>query len=223
MQKRITYLTAAFLMIFFVDVKSCFARISWTVDLQTGLVYNLKLPLTIEQDGYPDISISSPTLRTYPFRPPLYMAGRITGWRNQQGLSFEIIHHKIYLENPPPEVQSFSVSHGFNMMIISYCKSKNGFDFRGGIGTTLLHAESIVRGKEDPYEKGLDASGYRVSGIAAAISVSRPFAVKGWFYINTEFKISGALANAPVVDGHASIRLVTFHLILGPALAIGGK
>ncbi len=33
-------------------------------------------------------------------------------------LSIELLHHRLFLRNPPSEVQSFSISHGFNPLTV---------------------------------------------------------------------------------------------------------
>jgi hypothetical protein len=42
--------------------------------------------------------------------------------------AIEYLHHKLYLSNPPAEVQSFAISHGYNLFAVN-----RGFRLRSGL------------------------------------------------------------------------------------------
>jgi hypothetical protein len=193
---------------------------SWTFEFSTALVYNLPLPLKVEQKGYEDIHLSRALYSSYPLSFPIYFDIRISKWRENKCMSFEVIHHKIYLDNTPPEIQGFGISHGFNMVMIDYGQRLNKMIVRGGIGVVLAHAESTVRGMEYPYERGFDIKGYRIRFPVLSLSLSRPIELSKAFFVNTEFKINGASIQVPVVNGNARVNLVVFQFVFGPGYAL---
>ena len=69
----------------------------WSFEFHLGMAYNLKLPLTIVQAGYPDIDIAMADFKSESLTAPYYWDWRFTKWFARGGVSFEAIHHKIYL------------------------------------------------------------------------------------------------------------------------------
>src|SRR4051812_27269479 len=106
-------------------LRSYTQEINTTIEFQTGVVFNCKLPLIIKQDGYEDIYIPHAEYKTKPLSFPIYFDIRVSKWWNHKSLSIEMIHHKLYLQNCPPEIQSFSISHGYNMLFLNYGKRFN--------------------------------------------------------------------------------------------------
>ena len=112
----------------------------WSFEYHFGTVWNARLPLTIKQAGYPDIYLAKAEFYSEPFVSPHYWDWRFTKWFKNQGVSFEAIHHKIYLRNKPPEVKRFGISHGYNMLVFSYMRNMGYFDLHLGGGSVLLYA-----------------------------------------------------------------------------------
>ncbi|MHC1707018.1 MAG: hypothetical protein AB9842_05790 [Bacteroidales bacterium] len=190
----------------------------WSFELMGGVVYNLPLPLVIEQQGYPDIRIEKALFSTEPFISPYYWDWRFTRATGIHRFEFEAIHHKLYLLNKPAEVERFGISHGFNMLLFSYGQERSGFIIKAGAGPVLIHPESTIRGKVYPEGPGFDIKGYRLKGLALQLGLARQFSLNRTFFINTEAKIIAAFANAPVVDGRAKVRNLSFQLVVGPGV-----
>lgn len=192
------------------------AQAKWSFELHGGLATNLRLPLIIKQSGYPDIVIKRAHFESEPLISPWYWNWRFSKWFDDQCITFEAIHHKLYLVNKPTEVQRFGISHGFNMLLLNYGKSiDKNFVVRAGIGSVLLHPESTIRGMAYPEGPGFDFKGYVLRGVVINVAIAKQFLISKYFFVNTEGKITAAVVNAPVVNGHARVYNVAFQLILG--------
>src|SRR5690606_27263758 len=100
----------------------------WSLEYHFGGALNMKLPLTIVQDGYPDIYIAKADFASESFTGPHYWNWKAAKWFGKHGITIEGLHHKIYLRNKPDEVQRFGISHGYNMCILSYNRNFNWFN-----------------------------------------------------------------------------------------------
>src|SRR5262245_1097915 len=143
---KIMIVALAFVLLFVVK-KSC-SQSRWSFEIQTGVVYNLPLPLTIRQFESPDIKITKAYFETRPFSDPYYLDGRISKWFGKRSVSFEAIHDKLFLTNNPPEVQYFAISHGYNILTLNYGEHLKYFILYAGLGTVLVHPENKIREKE---------------------------------------------------------------------------
>lgn len=190
----------------------------WSFDYNFGGVYNFKLPLTIVQEGYPDIYIHQAVYETEPFTSPHYWDWRFTKWFRNFGISFEGIHQKIYLINKPEEVQRFGISHGYNMCVFNYVKSFKWFNLSLGAGSVLMHPESTVRGMKYPEGPGFDIHGYVLRGYVLNVGVTHHSRFWKRFYLSTEAKLTVSQAKVPIVNGYAKVNNIAFQFIFGPGI-----
>ena len=204
------------LIIFFIvyTLTGANAQSRWSFELHGGEVYNLPMPLKISQHGYPDIKLSARYF-TEPFTLPVYWDIRLGRWENEKLWEFEVIHHKLYLENTTSDVQKFNISHGFNMININKGIEIKNFRFRAGAGIVLAHPESKIRGLEFGSTGDDFDLGYFISGPVLNLSISRPYYVGNRFYLNAEAKTTIAYSNIKVAQGNADVYHIAFHLILG--------
>jgi hypothetical protein len=114
-------------------LSAIYAQERWTVEWHGGEVYNLPVPVTISQQGYPDIKFTA-RYRTDAFSPPIYWNLRLSHWKNVRSWEFELVHQKLYLDNTTPEVQKFNISHGFNMIMINRGYDKKNYQYRWELG-----------------------------------------------------------------------------------------
>ena len=196
-------------------------RPRWSFEYNLGGVYNFPLPLTIVQAGYHDIYIEKAIYETEPFTSPHYWDWRLIKWFGKSGISFDGIHHKLYLKNKPPEVQRFGISHGYNMCIFSYVRNCKWFNWTVGAGSVLLHPESTIRDKKWPEGPGFDWGGYYLRGYVLNLGIAHQVRVFNRFYINTEARITFSQAEAPIVDGYAKVNSMAFQFIFGPGIDFG--
>jgi hypothetical protein len=196
-------------------------RPRWSFEYHFGGTYNFELPLTIVQAGYPDIYIKRAIYETEPFTSPHYWNWRFTKRFETWGLSFEAIHHKIYLKNKPAEVERFGISHGYNMLILSYIKQYPWFNLCFGGGTVLAHPESTVRGMKWPEGPGFDLYGYELGGYVLNFGIAHQVRIYKRFYVSTEAKLTFSQVEVPIVDGHANVNSLALQLIFGPGIDFG--
>jgi hypothetical protein len=88
----------------------------WAVELFTGTAVSAPSNLTIRQAGEPDISFTA-HYDTKPFKSSSapYYGFRVSRWWGRWGGFFDDLHHKLYLTDNPPEVETFEVTYGYNL------------------------------------------------------------------------------------------------------------
>ena len=194
--------------------RPAWAQNGWIVEVAGGFALNVPTRLTIRQAGQPDISLTA-HYDGRSFASPLYYAVRIGRWARGRGWEVELIHHKLYLQNPPSEVQQFDVSHGFNLVSVNRAIAIGGTIVRPGVGLVLTHPENVVRGQALSQSRGLLGWGYYLSGPMAQLAVARRFHAWDRLFIAAEGKVTAAYARVPVQEGSATLSNVAFHGLLG--------
>ena len=190
------------------------AGATWTFEFFCGSVYNMKTPLDIHQSGYKRITLNA-RYESKSFEPPLYYDIRIARWNGKCAWEFEFVHQKLYLKNKPPEVQNFSISHGYNIFTVNRAWSQKGFVLHSGAGMVIAHPETIVRKKRYSDTGGLFHKGYYISGPAFQMAVGKGFSLWKRLFITIEGKFIGSYTLIPVQDGNADVLNVSFHGIFG--------
>ena len=178
-----------------------------------GASKSLDTRFELTQSGYPTIEFTG-SYESRSFDPPLYWAARFSWLRALSAWELQIVHNKVHLVDPPPEIQSFEVSHGFNLLTANYAFRSPHVDVRFGAGIVFAHPESVVRG----YTWSGEAQpkwGYVVTGPAFLAGAGRAFRVAGRFAVVPEAMLSVSRARVPVPMGDASFWDVAFHLLLG--------
>lgn len=187
---------------------------SWRVEFFPGVVYNIPSSLKICQDGYTDLKFKAEYF-TEPFKSPVYGMIRVGTWKNDCGIEAELIHHKLYVKNPPVEVTNFSITHGYNLLSLNYGMLIKGFQIRAGSGFVLAHAESIVRGMMLDEHNGFLKTGYYITGPYLMTGIQKRIRIWKPFYFSVEGKFSAACAKVPVVNGYAEVPNFAFHGLFG--------
>lgn len=190
------------------------AETSWGARVFVGVPFNFPSPVRIRQAGEPDLRFRA-RWATRPFDNPWYYGiglFRRAGGREWSG---ELIHHKIYLRNPPPEVQDFSISHGFNFLLVGHgIEVTPGVWARVQAGAVLAHPESTVRGKTLPEGGGL-ARGYHLAGPALAAGVEGRVPLGDRARLALGARLVGGYAFVPVADGSARVPNLAVHATAG--------
>ena len=192
-------------------LQSSFAA-QWTVEGFLGTAWSLPTPLSIHQVGEERIYLTA-RYSTKPLKESPYYAWRIAKWRGSRAWEIELVHHKIYLNNPPDVVQHFEISHGYNLITINRSWPWRGFICRVGAGMVVTHPETTIRGKRLPWSKGLD--GFYISGPTAQFGLQKKFSVWGGLFAVLEGKFTASYAVAPVQDGNAYVPNVALHALFG--------
>jgi hypothetical protein len=180
-----------------------------TAEYFQGTAFNVPTTLTIRQENFPPISLRA----EYSVRPlddVFYYAVRLGYWREDAGWLVELLHHKIYLDNPTADVESFEVTHGYNMLTLNRGWRRGLNTFMAGGGVVIPHTNSIVRGRERPI-----TAPYTLAGVAVQGAAARRFNFTPWLFGSIEGKVTGAWARVPVEGGNATVPNVAFHGLLG--------
>ncbi len=178
------------------------------VSVGTGLQYNVPMPIVIRQSGQPDLRLTA-RFSTRPFSEVPYYDVKVGVVRKLWAYELELIHHKLYLDNRPPEVDTFEITHGYNPILVNAVRQQWGVAFRAGAGILLAHPQSMVRGLRFPETGGV--LGWYVSGPAAQLSVSRWFDLNRQLFVGLEGKFVGAWARVPIADGSADVPNLSLH------------
>ncbi len=190
------------------------AHATWTFGVLGGSVYSVRTPLTIVQSGFDAIDVRA-RYEGKPLEPPPYYVLRIGTWKGRRGWELEFIHEKLYLKNKPPEVQRFSVTHGYNHVLLNRAWRTKEFVFRLGAGIVIPHPETTIRGRRHSERKGLLEHGYYLSGPSLQTAVGRRFRISSRLIGVAEGKVCGSYARIPIQDGHADVTHVAIHGLIG--------
>ncbi|HEU4564794.1 MAG TPA: hypothetical protein VFS05_09105 [Gemmatimonadaceae bacterium] len=184
----------------------------WGVELFAGAAHSFRTPLHIRQEGEEEIALTA-RWATRPFRAPPYYAYRVGWWSRGHAWEAELVHHKLYLENPPPEVQHFEVTHGYNQVTVNRASPLGGLTVRVGVGVVIAHTENQVRGREQ--RGGGFLGGYHLAGATTQLALGGriPFTPNLWLAL--EGKLTGSWARVPVAGGSATVPNVAAHALAG--------
>lgn len=196
------------------------ARAQWAVEGFLGSAANAHSTLTIEQAGQPTLSFTA-HYATKPTEPWVYYAFRISRWWGRWGGMAGVVHHKIYLENNPPEVQAFKVTNGYNLVGIGPGYLAGNWTLFGTVGPVLSNPASTVRGLTDSNNGGVFATDNYLNGFNLQIGVNRRFYLFSWGFVTTDLRVSAAWADMEIADGTADTPNYAVHLLVG--LGAGAK
>lgn len=173
-----------------------------------GFVLNLPTTLKIDQTGQPPLEFRA-EWESRPFEQPFYWAVRARWRRADDGFEVQLLHHKMILKNPPPEIDNFEVTHGFNTVTAHYVKTFGWLDARAGAGVVLPHPESVVRGRHH------EASDYVLEGPVLLVGVGTEYVVADHLLLAAEMQFIAGRATVTVHDGRADVTSLGFHGLFG--------
>ncbi len=192
------------------------AAASWSFQAALGLPFDLPLPLTIRQSGEEPIRLRA-RWSARPFEPPLYYDLRVARPAGGNEWALDFVHHKLYLANPPPEVQEFAVSHGFNLLFASGAREVARDTWaRVGAGLVLAHPESTVRGRR--YD---GVGGYTPAGPTLVLGAERRFFPAGRLFFSLQGLAAASWVRVPVAGGSATFADVSVHALGGVGFTTG--
>jgi hypothetical protein len=183
---------------------------TWSVEAYAGSAYNVPARLQLEQDGGFSRSLKA-KFETRGFDSPLYYLLRAGKWQDNYATEFSILHHKLYLKNPPAGVSDLSVSHGFNILTLNGAYRVKDWVYRFGAGPVVTHAEATINGFR--YD-----GPYRLSGAAMLAAVGRRFYIAKSTFLSVEAMASAAYATPRLsgsLNGEMRITHLAFHGLAG--------
>ncbi|HKG94397.1 MAG TPA: hypothetical protein VKA84_20965 [Gemmatimonadaceae bacterium] len=180
-----------------------------------GTAWSLPTRLVIRQRGEPDIRLRA-RYATRPWRDAPYYAYRLGYAANgRDALEAELVHHKLYLTNLPPEVRQFEVTHGYNLATLNYARRTNDWSLRVGVGLTVAHAENVVRGRRNDPGRTFLGGGYHIAGPTMQLAAGYGVGLARRLSLLPEVKLTASTARVPVADGSATVPNVALHALLG--------
>jgi hypothetical protein len=190
-----------------------------SIDLMIGSAYNVPTPLTVRQSGYPDLTITA-HYDTKPFGPYApYYTWRLDVWRKDRAWELQHVHHRIFLANPTPEIESFSIHYGYNYILFGRAWRGRTYVVHASGGVVITSPASTIRGHSlNTRDPGILDVGYRVTGVGAALAVSREWTFATHAYVLADGAILAGTVSVPVVDGHARAPNFGFHGHIGLGL-----
>ncbi|MFH1682081.1 MAG: hypothetical protein ABIH26_15740 [Candidatus Eisenbacteria bacterium] len=190
----------------------------WMLSLSAGGALNIPTHLAIEQRGEPDIRLTA-SYDTRALEPPIYYSLRLGRVDPAGAWEIELIHQKIRLRDPPPEVQRFEISHGYNLLLFGRSWDRRAAVLRAGAGPVISHPETTVRGRNIAHGEGILGKGYYLSGFGVQLAAEKRSRPAAGFALSIEGKLTTAWARVPVADGHADAPNVALHALVGLARA----
>lgn len=184
-----------------------------TAEVFAGTAWSLPLPLRIEQPGETPIRFKA-RYNTRPWSGSPYYAYRL----GYQRWSAELVHHKLYLKNPPDEIEHFEVSHGYNLALVSRTLPMGNSPaiFRIGLGMVIGHPEGRIRGKSINPVRSLLGGGYHISGLCLQAAVGPQLGIAEHWFFRPEIKLTGAWAQMPLAGGGvAKVPNIALHTLFG--------
>ena len=192
-------------------------RVKWVVQGSTGTAVQMHSRLVVEQDGEPDLDFTA-KYETLPFTSGApYYALRVGRWEGNAAWELETHHHLVTLVDGPPEIGSFSITHGYNMNTVNRAWLRGGFVWRLGGGIVMTHPESVVRNKK--FEGDGFAGGFYLSGVCAQASIEKRLPLWDKLFLSLEGKATAAWAQVPIADGEATVPNYALHGLIGVGYA----
>jgi hypothetical protein len=185
-----------------------------TVDGFTGTAFNLHTRLSISQAGEPDLGFVA-HYDTRPWEDTPYFGARVSLWKNNRAWVATVVHHKLYLIDPPSEVQWFRITYGFNMVTLGLGWRHHNLSYTVGAGAVITHASNSVRGKRYLGTGGPLNKGYTFSGITALGSLQYKVPLTHGIYLSAETMASVSYIEVKVNGGEAQVPAAALHLHAG--------
>jgi hypothetical protein len=184
-----------------------------------GTALNARAPLKISQEGEEDLRFTA-RYETRALEPPFYYGWRVSRWKGSRAWALDFIHHKIHLTDPPPAVERFSISHGFNLLSIVRLWDFTHIHGYAGLGAVIAHPESTVRGRALAENEGMGNAGYYLGGPALTLGGGRSVRILDRLMLSAEMRATLARAKVPVEGGSAWFTHLAAHFLIGAGFRI---
>jgi hypothetical protein len=184
-----------------------------SAEIFAGTAFSLPTKLTVRLQDAEDIMIKA-RYHTKPWFGSPYYALRL----GYDKWSTELVHHKLYLQNPSNGVESFNVSHGYNMAFVNRAFTPDDAVsiFRLGLGMVVGHPEGRIKGRDMSPVKSFLGGGYHIAGVCVQVAFGPAINVIEHFFFRPEVKLTAAWARMPI-NGNASVIVpnIAIHTLLG--------
>ena len=189
----------------------------WRLEAWLGQAWSAPTPVTFSQVNQPDIRTNG-NWSTRPFAPTWYYSGRIARWSGNSAWAFEYMHHKIYLDNPPTDVQFFRVTNGVNFLLGERLWRRRGWEYGVGAGPLYAVPVSEVRGVVYDNARGIFHSQYELAGAALEANLARRLRLLPFTFGTLSLKATAGYLHVHIADGHAVTSNFALHFQYGVSL-----
>ncbi len=187
-----------------------------SAELFFGSAWSLPLPITIDFLGEHARFIAH--YRTRPIAGSPYYSYRFGRASDGRAIEFEMLHHKLYLQNPQPPVERFEVSHGFNQPMMNVEMPTHGWRWRFGIGLVVAHPEGRVGGRDVGPVRTILGRGYHVAGVSTQLAFGNRYTLGHGATALTaapEAKLTAAVARIRINGGSVWMPNLAVHTLSG--------
>jgi hypothetical protein len=185
-------------------------------ELFTGTAWSLRTPLVVQRAG--ERRVVRAHWSTRPIEDAPYYSYRVARASVGREIAAEMLHHKLYLENPVPPIDRLEVSHGYNEPMFDVTTRGEGFRWRFGIGVVVAHPEGELGGRPIGPLRTLLGGGYHIAGVSSQLAVGRRYPLNGGAVAMTaspELKLTAALARIRIAQGRLLVPNVALHALGG--------
>ncbi len=194
------------------------ARREVAVELFAGTAWSAPTRLTVRLPGAEAAAFRA-RYSTRPFADAPYYAYRVGYGTPARGVEAELVHHKLYLDNPRPPVEAFEVTHGYNLATANVRAPAGRYQLRLGVGVVVAHPEGRVAGRAVGPRRSWLGGGYHVAGATAQLGLGRryPFGRGATAaFAAPELKLTASAARVPLAGGgSALVPNVAVHALAG--------
>lgn len=186
-----------------------------------GTALNAPTTLVVNQQGFDQISLTA-DYSTRPFRESPYYQVQVGIWyrKNAKAFVFGFLHHKLYLDNPPPEIQRFEITFGYNTLYGGHAWRKSNWIISTGAGVLIANPYTEVRGRSQDRRRGFLSLGWYFAGGTVYGAVQRRFPLAGKVFFGMEAKVTGSMAWITVADGNAKVPNIALHFLASLGLGL---
>jgi hypothetical protein len=179
-----------------------------------GTAFNAPTPLVVDQEGFDQIRLTA-HYSTRPLAPSPYYQVQVGIWYEKaaKAVVFGFLHHKLYLDNPPPEIQVFEITFGYNTLYIGHAWRQDKWIISTGAGPLLANPFTGVRGQYQDRRRGFLSLGWNFAGATIYGALQRRFPVGGKVFFGMEAKVTGSMAWVTVANGNARVPNVALHFL----------
>ncbi|MCZ6755308.1 MAG: hypothetical protein O7E49_08350 [Gemmatimonadetes bacterium] len=179
-----------------------------------GTAFSAPTPLVVNQEGFDQIRLTA-DYSTRPLDPSPYYQVQVGIWyrKDAKAVVFGFLHHKLYLDNPPPEIQRFEITFGYNTLYVGHAWRKKKWVISAGGGPLIANPYSEVRGQIQDGRKGFLKLGWNVAGATLYGALQRRFPVGGHVFFGMEAKVTGSMAWVTIANGNARVPNVALHFL----------
>lgn len=178
------------------------AEKKFSFEMGTGGAYNFDTNLVIDPDGGKREDFTA-EYDNRPFEDAAYYMIRAGMWGGDgNAWELELIHHKLYLTNPPNSIKSLEMTHGYNLLTINRAWMMEGdYILRFGAGVVLPHMEGMTKDGDELMGEHFMGLDFTLAGPTVQAAVGKRFYITKKIFANLEGKFTASYAKIELEDG----------------------